>query len=123
MQSGPQYAALHIFTGKFLHFLRQSPLFRRKCAFGYSFRYGLTYMLALCFIGGVMSLMSILNSRFSARTLMGGLLLSVACSANADQFTLGRTILLDGGRAAVVPVPMCRMVDAIKGVVSQIDAA
>jgi len=61
-----------------------------------------------------MSLMSILNSRFSARTLMGGLLLSVACSANADQFTLGRTILLDGGRAAVVPVPMCRMVDAIK---------
>ncbi len=50
MQSGPQYAALHIFTGKFLHFLRQSPLFRRKCAFGYSFRYGSVRIIALRFL-------------------------------------------------------------------------
>ena len=59
-------------------------------------------------------MMSVLKSRIAGKSLLGGVLLAVACSANAGQFTLGRTILLDGGRAAIVPVPMCRMVDAIK---------
>lgn len=57
---------------------------------------------------------SMFNSRLSVRMLLGGALLVAASAANAGQFTLGRTVLLDGGRAAIVPVPMCRMVDSIK---------
>ncbi|MFM1647822.1 DUF2541 domain-containing protein [Aeromonas salmonicida] len=58
---------------------------------------------------------SILNRRFSNQALLGSVLLIVATAANAGgQFTLGRTVLLDGGRVATIPVPMCRMTDAIK---------
>lgn len=62
-----------------------------------------------------MFLKSILNRRMSHRALLGSALLIVATTANAGgQFTLGRTVLLDGGRAATISIPMCRMTDAIK---------
>lgn len=61
-----------------------------------------------------MSLMSGFSCRLFARLMVGGAMLIAATAANASQFTLGRTILLDGGRAAVVPVPLCRNIDAIK---------
>ncbi|MGL4907210.1 MAG: hypothetical protein ACRC38_10865 [Plesiomonas sp.] len=62
-----------------------------------------------------MFLKSILNRHISSRALLGSALLIVATTANAGgQFTLGRTVLLDGGRVATIPVPACRMTDAIK---------
>ena len=57
-----------------------------------------------------MSLMSIWNSRFSARSLLGGALLVVASASHAgdDQFTLGRTILLGAGdHGATIPLVVC----------------
>ena len=62
-----------------------------------------------------MFLKSILSRRMSNQALLGSALLIVATAANAGgQFTLGRTVLLDGGRVATIPVPACRMTDAIK---------
>lgn len=49
------------------------------------------------------------------KVLLGCMLLVTATMANASgQFTIGRTVLLDGGRVATIPVPACRMTDAIK---------
>lgn len=53
-------------------------------------------------------------ARMMTRTLLAAALLMGASAASAEQFTLGRTILLDHGRAAIIPVPVCRMTDAIK---------
>ncbi|MGL5155440.1 MAG: DUF2541 family protein, partial [Aeromonas veronii] len=64
-----------------------------------------------------MSLMSIWNSRFSARSLLGGALLVVASASHAgdDQFTLGRTILLGAGdHGATIPLVVCRQTKYIK---------
>ncbi|EKP0307595.1 DUF2541 family protein [Aeromonas veronii] len=64
-----------------------------------------------------MSLISIWNSSFSARTLLGGILLAVASASHAgdDQFTLGRTILLGAGdRGATIPLVICRQTKYIK---------
>jgi hypothetical protein len=62
-----------------------------------------------------MFLKSMLSRYISSRALLGSALLIVATTANAgEQFTLGRTVLLDGGRVATIPVPVCRMTDAIK---------
>ncbi|WP_434471010.1 DUF2541 family protein [Aeromonas veronii] len=64
-----------------------------------------------------MSVMSIWNSRFSPRTLLGGILLVMASASHAgdDQFTLGRTILLGvGDHGATIPLVICRQTKYIK---------
>ncbi len=49
----------------------------------------------------------------SACLLAGSILLG-ATSAHADQFTLGRTIVVKGSNDAVIPVPLCRKAKAIR---------
>ncbi|MGL5990616.1 DUF2541 family protein [Aeromonas sobria] len=57
----------------------------------------------------------ILSRSMSNRALLGSVLLLATTTVHAGgQFTLGRTVLLDGGRVATIPIPACRMTDAIK---------
>lgn len=59
--------------------------------------------------------MSTLKFKKPLKSLLGSILLVITSTAHADeQFTLGRTVLLDGGISATIPVPVCRITDAIK---------
>lgn len=46
--------------------------------------------------------------------LLAGSMLFGATSAHADQFTLGRTIVIKGSKDAVIPVPVCRRAKSIR---------
>ena len=45
--------------------------------------------------------------------LLASSMLLGATTAQADQFTLGRTIVLKGSNEAVIPVPLCRKAKSI----------